>query len=114
MRGLLDSTAGAFLAGTFLDKPATVFCSTSSGGGQETTITSFWHSLAHLGMLIMPLGYRDMAITDMSEARGGGPYGAAALSKADGARPSAKELGLARGQGRALAGIVRKLVRADL
>ncbi len=109
MRSFLDETGPFYLSGALAGKAATVFCSTSSGGGQETTITSFWNTLAHLGMTIVPLGYRDAALTDLSEPRGGGPYGAAAFSKGAGARPSAKELGPAETQGRVLAEIARKL-----
>ena len=101
----ITTSADEFAVGT------TVFCSTSSGGGQETTITSFWNTLAHLGMTIVPLGYRDLTITDLTEARGGGPYGAAAFSKGQGERPSAKEMQIARTQGRILAEIALKLNR---
>lgn len=111
MRQFLDQTGNFYLSGALAGKPATVFCSTSSGGGQETTITSFWNTLAHLGMTIVPLGYRDSTITDLAEPRGGGPYGAAAYSKGQGERPSAKELQIARTQGRVLAEIARKLSR---
>jgi NAD(P)H dehydrogenase (quinone) len=112
MRSFLDQTGSFYLTGALAGKPATVFCSTSSGGGQETTVTSFWNSLAHLGMTIVPLGYRDLTITDLSEVRGGGPYGAAALSKGPGQRPSLKEREPARTQGRLLAQIALKLARA--
>jgi NAD(P)H dehydrogenase (quinone) len=111
MRSFLDQTGNFYLTGALAGKPATVFCSTSSGGGQETTITSFWNTLAHLGMTIMPLGYRDLTITDLTEARGGGPYGAAALSKGEGERPSPKEKAIAQTQGRILAEIALKLTR---
>jgi NAD(P)H dehydrogenase (quinone) len=111
MRSFLDQTGNFYLSGALAGKPATVFCSTSSGGGQETTITSFWNTLAHLGMTIVPLGYRDLTITDLTEARGGGPYGAAACSKGDGQRPSLKEKAIAITQGRVLAEIALKLKR---
>lgn len=109
MRGFLDQTGNYYLTGALAGKPATVFCTTSSGGGQETTITSFWNTLAHLGMTIVPLGYRDQTITDLTEARGGGPYGAAFYSKGAGERPSAKEKAIAQTQGRVLAEIALKL-----
>ncbi len=109
MRSFIDQTGNLYMSGALAGKPATVFCSTSSGGGQETTITSFWSTLAHLGMTIVPLGYRDLLITDLTEARGGGPYGAAAFSKGAGERPSAKEKAIARTQGRTLAEIALKL-----
>jgi len=111
MRQFLDQTGSFYLTGALAGKPATVFCSTSSGGGQETTITSFWNTLAHLGMTIVPLGYRDLTITDLTEARGGGPYGAAVFSKGQGERPSIKEKTIAQTQGRVLAEIALKLKR---
>jgi len=111
MRNFLDQTGSFYLTGALAGKAATVFCSTSSGGGQETTITSFWNTLAHLGMTIVPLGYRDLTITDLTDAQGGSPYGAAAYSKGPGERPSPKEKGPAHTQGRVLAEIALKLRR---
>lgn len=112
MRSFLDQTGRYYLSGELVDKVATVFCGTGSGGGQETTITSFWNTLAHQGMLIMPLGYRDQTIRDMSAANGGSPYGACCFARGEGERPSEKELIPARTQGESLAGLAKRLSAA--
>ncbi|SDT17844.1 NAD(P)H:quinone oxidoreductase [Pseudomonas oryzae] len=100
MRNFLDQTGGLWVKGALIGKLASVFTSTGTGGGGETTITSFWHTLAHHGMLIVGLPYSAAELTDTSELRGGSPYGAATIAGGDGSRqPSAKELTLARFQG---------------
>jgi len=109
MRAYLDQTGRYYVDGTLVDRVGTVFCATSSGGGMETTILSSWTTLAHHGMLILPLGYRANEVRDLSAAHGGGPYGASTHSKGPGQRPTELELAPARAQGRALAEITHKL-----
>ena len=100
MRNFLDQTGGLWVKGALIGKLGSVFTSTGTGGGGETTITSFWHTLAHQGMLIVGLPYSAPELTDTSELRAGSPYGAATIAGSDGSRqPSAKELALARFQG---------------
>jgi NAD(P)H dehydrogenase (quinone) len=49
-------------------------------------------------------------LADISELKGGSPYGAATIAGADGSRqPSAKELAMARFQGKHVATIAAKL-----
>jgi len=110
MRNFLDQTGGLWLKGVLIGKVASVFTSTGTGGGNETTITSFWNTLAHLGMVIVGLPYSAKELTDLSEVRGGSPYGAATIAGADGSRqPSAKELALARFQGGHVAQLTKEL-----
>ena len=109
MRSFLDQTGHFYAEGKLIGRVGTVFCSTGSGGGMETTILSSWTTLAHHGMLIMPLGYRAQEIRDLSAANGGSPYGASVLGNGPGKRPTENELGAARIQGRALAEVVEKL-----
>ena len=74
MRNFLDQTGGLWAKGALNGKLASVFTSTGVGGGQETTVISFWHTLAHHGMLIVPLGYGDVAgqiLSDLSEVTAG-------------------------------------------
>lgn len=100
MRNFLDQTGGLWVKGALIGKLGSVFTSTGTGGGTETTVTSFWHTLAHHGMLIVGLPYSAAELNDISEVRSGSPYGAATLAGADGSRqPTAKELALARFQG---------------
>ena len=100
MRSFLDQTGGLWVSGALVGKFASVFTSTGTGGGSETTITSFWNTLAHQGMVIVGLPYAVPELSDITELRGGSPYGAATVAGADGSRqPSEKELILARFQG---------------
>ncbi|HEY9092681.1 NAD(P)H:quinone oxidoreductase [Parasphingorhabdus sp.] len=101
MRSFLDQTGALWMEGALIGKIGSVFTSTGTGGGSETTITSFWHTLAHHGMIITGLPYSSAELTDLNEVRGGSPYGAATLAGPDGSRmPSTKELKLAADQGR--------------
>ncbi|MNQ83328.1 NAD(P)H dehydrogenase (quinone) [compost metagenome] len=110
MRNFLDQTGGLWVKGTLIGKVASVFTSTGTGGGSETTITSFWHTLAHHGMLIAGLPYSAPELSDISELRGGSPYGAATVAGSDGSRkPSDKELSLAKFQGEHVAKLVSRM-----
>ena len=110
MRSFLDQTGGLWMEGKLIGKVGSVFTSTGTGGGSETTITSFWNTLAHHGMIIAGLPYSSAELTDISEVRGGSPYGAATIAGADGSRtPSEKELKLASDQGRHVASLAAKL-----
>ncbi|RME61700.1 MAG: NAD(P)H:quinone oxidoreductase, partial [Alphaproteobacteria bacterium] len=83
-----------------------------TGGGNETTITSFHATLLHHGMVIVGLPYAAQGLADISAMRGGSPYGAGTIAGADGSRqPSALELDLARFQGAHVAKIAQKLAR---
>ncbi|MEE2969502.1 MAG: NAD(P)H:quinone oxidoreductase [Pseudomonadota bacterium] len=109
MRSFLDQTGGYYAQGTLTGRVGTVFCGTGTGGGMETTIYTSWTTLAHHGMLILPLGYRAQEVRDVSAASGGGPYGAAVLARGPGDRPTEMELAPARMQGRGLAETTLKL-----
>lgn len=110
MRTFLDQTGGLWAKGALVGKAASVFTSTGTGGGQETTITSTWSTLAHHGLVIVPIGYGDPALFDISQAGGGTPYGASTIAGGDGSRqPDARELGIARHQGEYVAKIAAKL-----
>lgn len=110
MRNFLDQTGGLWMNGKLIGKVGSVFTSTGTGGGNETTITSFWNTLAHHGMVIVGLPYSSAELTDISAVRGGSPYGAGTIAGADGSRtPSEAELTLARAQGRHVAGIAKRL-----
>ncbi|WP_428945775.1 NAD(P)H:quinone oxidoreductase [Pantoea sp. FN060301] len=110
MRTFLDRTGGLWASGALYGKLASVFASTGTGGGQEQTITSTWTTLAHHGMVIVPLGYGSKELFDISEVRGGTPYGATTLAGGDGSRqPSAAELEIARFQGAHVASLAVKL-----
>lgn len=111
MRNFLDQTGGLWLRGALNGKVGSVFASTATQhGGQETTLTSFHTTLLHLGLVIVGLPYSAAGQMTMDEISGGSPYGATTIAGGDGSRmPSAKELELARFQGRHVAGIAAKL-----
>ena len=110
MRTFFDQTGGLWASGALYGKVASVFSSTGTGGGQEHTITSTWTTLAHHGMVIVPIGYGTKELFDISEVRGGTPYGATTIAGGDGSRqPSEEELAIARYQGEYVAGLAVKL-----
>lgn len=111
MRTFLDQTGRLWANGKLVNKLGSVFTSSATGAGNETTITSFWNTLAHHGMLIVPVDYAGAPeLFDISETRGGSPYGASTLAGGDGSRqPSDKELAIARYQGEKLARLTTRL-----
>ncbi|HDZ07913.1 NAD(P)H:quinone oxidoreductase [Pseudohongiella sp.] len=110
MRNFWDQTGGLWAKGALAGKVASVFVSTGTGGGQEMTITSTWTTLAHHGMVIVPLGYTTPELFDISQVSGGTPYGATTLAGGDGSRqPDERELAIARHQGEHVARIAAKL-----
>lgn len=110
MRTFLDQTGGLWMKGGLIGKPGSVFTSTGTGGGNETTIQSFHTTLLHHGMIIVGVPYSNPELADISEVRGGSPLGAATIAGADGRRQSSdKELTLARAQGARVADLAVKL-----
>ena len=110
MRNFFDQTGGLWAKGALAGKVASVFTSTGTGAGQEMTITSTWTTLAHHGMIIVPIGYTTPELFDISQVSGGTPYGASTLAGGDGSRqPDARELTIARHQGAHVAQIAAKL-----
>jgi len=110
MRNFLDQTGGLWVKGGLVGKVGSVFTSTGTGGGNETTIQSFHTTLFHHGMVVVGLPYSCPDLADISEVKGGSPLGAGTIAGADGSRsPSDKELSMARFQGSHVAGIAKKL-----
>jgi len=110
MRTFLDQTGGHWAQGKLIGKVGSVFTSTATGGGNETTIVSTWMTLAHHGYVLVGLPYSAPELLDISEPRGGSPYGAGTMAGGDGSRqPTDKELALVRFQGRHVAEITRRL-----
>jgi len=81
MKYFLDSTTNLWLTGELVNKPASVFTSSSSlHGGQETTLQSMMLPLMHHGMVIAGIPYSEPNLT--STQTGGTPYGATHVSGA--------------------------------
>ncbi len=113
MRNFLDQTGALWAKGALVGKVGSVFTSTGTGGGNETTITSFHNTLMHHGMVVVGLPYSAPQLADISEVKGGSPYGAGTIAGSDGSRkPSEKELALAEFQGAHVARIASKLAAA--
>lgn len=112
MRNFLDQTGGIWVKGGLVGKVGSVFTSTGTGGGNESTIISFLPTLIHHGMIFVGLPYSCPELAEIGEVKGGSPWGAATIAGADGSRqPSAKELAQARFQGRHVAEVASKLSR---
>jgi len=108
-----DKTGGQWQTGGFWGKYAGVFISTGTmGGGQESTALAAMSTLAHHGIIFVPLGYKTTfdILGNINEVRGGSPWGAGTFSAADGSRqPTPNELELAERQGKAFYGAVSKV-----
>jgi NAD(P)H dehydrogenase (quinone) len=75
LKHFLDGTAGLWVSGELVGKPAGVFTSTQTiHGGQEATLLSMMVPLLHHGMYLVGIPYTEPAL---NETRSGGtPYGA--------------------------------------
>jgi len=108
-----DSTGGQWQTGGFWGKYAGLFISTGTpGGGQESTAIAAMSTLAHHGIIYVPLGYKTTfaLLANVNEVRGGSPWGAGTFSGADGSRqPTPTELELAEKQGEAFYSAVSKV-----
>lgn len=79
LKYFIDSTSDLWLSGALINKPATVFTSTSSlHGGQETTLMSMALPLLHHGMIFAGIPYSSKEL--LSTTSGGTPYGASHLA----------------------------------
>jgi NAD(P)H dehydrogenase (quinone) len=104
----IDQTLPQWLAGSLIDKPASVFTSTGSmHGGQESTLLSMQIPLLHHGMLICGLPYSEAELH--STQSGGTPYGPSHLAVNKTPTLSNEEKTLAFAQGKRLAIIAKKL-----
>lgn len=111
MRAFWDQTGGLWMKGALIGKVGSIFTSSATQhGGNETTIVTALPLLLHHGMVIAGLPYSCADQMTLDEIAGGSPYGATTIAGGQGQRqPSAKELGMARFQGRHVAGIATKL-----
>jgi len=104
LKSFIDSTGGLWSTGALAGKYAGLFISTGTmGGGQESTAIAAMSTFTHHGLIYVPLGYKYTfpIFADLSEVRGGSPFGAGTFSAADGSRmPSAKELEVCQIQGK--------------
>ena len=111
MKYFIDQTSSLWLSGDMIDKPASVFTSTSSlHGGQESTLLSMLLPLLHHGMVLAGLPYSEAGL--MSTTSGGTPYGASHWAGNDNKRPvDETEASLCRALGRRVAQLALALER---
>ena len=105
LKYFIDGTAGLWMNGALIDKPAGVFSSTSSlHGGQESTLLSMMLPLLHHGMLVVGIPYSEASLT--ATKTGGTPYGA---THVEGDRLSDDEIRLCQVQGKRIAELATRL-----
>ncbi|RYE45610.1 MAG: NAD(P)H:quinone oxidoreductase [Hyphomicrobiales bacterium] len=105
LKAYIDSLGGLWFQGKLNGKAGSVFGSTSSmHGGNEATLLSVYGPMAHLGLIIVPLGYSDPVMF-----AAGTPYGATHVSKRDSVMPGTEDLAVATYQGRRVASVARSL-----
>lgn len=86
MSNFFDMMGPLWVEGSLEGKPAGCFTSSNTmHGGQETTIFTMWAPIAHLGMIIVPLGY---IIEEIHTTQfGGTPYGPSHVAGRNADRP---------------------------
>ena len=105
LKAFIDGLGGLWFQGKLNGKVGSVFGSTSSlHGGNESTLLSIYAPMAHLGLVIVPLGYADAAMF-----KAGTPYGATHVSRQDSLKPDADHLAVARFQGRRVTQVAHAL-----
>lgn len=109
LKYFLDQTASLWLSGSLVDKPATVFTSTSTlHGGQESTLLSMMLPLLHLGFVMLGIPYTEKDLN--TTLSGGTPYGASHFAGNDNKRViTDEEQRLCLAQGKRLAELAKKL-----
>jgi len=105
LKAYIDSLGGLWFQGKLNGKVGAAFTSTSSvHGGNESTILSMYNPLAHLGLIIVPLGYADPSLF-----KAGTPYGASSVGGQENHPPTADDLEVARFQGKRVAQVAKAL-----
>lgn len=108
LKSYVDALGGVWSQGKLVGKAGSAFTSTSTPhGGNESTIITMYNFMAHLGLIIVPLGYADPALF-----AAGTPYGASTVSGQNNAPPAPADLDVARFQGKRVAQVARALKAA--
>jgi NAD(P)H dehydrogenase (quinone) len=109
LKAYIDSLGGLWFQGKLNGKAGSVFGSSSTPhGGNESTLISLYNPMAHLGFIIVPLGYADPAMF-----RAGTPYGASSVSANQALPPTADDIEVAQFQGRRVAQVADALSRGS-
>ena len=108
LKYFIDGTAGLWMNGNLINKPAGVFTATSSmHGGQEATLISMMIPLLHQGMLISGIPYSEPSLH--STKSGGTPYGASHVQSDE---LSSDEKNLCQAQGKRIAQLATQLIKS--
>jgi len=109
LKAYIDSLGGLWAQGRLNGKAGSVFGSTSTThGGNETTLLSLYPPMAHLGLIIVPTGYADAALF-----KAGTPYGASSVSFNQATPPTADDLEVARFQGKRVTQVAKALAATN-
>jgi NAD(P)H dehydrogenase (quinone) len=110
LKAYIDSLGGLWFRGLLNGKAGSVFTSSSTPhGGNESTLISMYNPLAHLGLIIVPLGYADPTLF-----KAGTPYGASSVSGQSGTAPTPDDLEVARFQGRRVSAVATALKKSPM
>jgi NAD(P)H dehydrogenase (quinone) len=108
LKAYIDSLGGLWVQGKLNGKVGSAFTSTATThGGNETTIISLYTPMAHLGLILVPLGYADPILF-----QAGTPYGASSISGQNSAPPTENDLTVARFQGKRVTQVASALKAA--
>ncbi|MDG2502254.1 MAG: NAD(P)H:quinone oxidoreductase [Porticoccaceae bacterium] len=106
LKYFLDGTAGLWMNGALINKPAGAFTSTSSHhGGQESTLLTMMMPMLHQGMVFAGVPYSEAALS--ATKTGGTPYGA---THVEGDNLSTEEIQICQAQGKRIALLATKLL----
>ena len=109
LKAYIDGLGGLWAQGKLNGKAGSVFTSSSTvHGGNESTSISLYNPMAHLGLIIVPLGYADPSLF-----KAGTPYGASSVSANVAAPPNEDDLAVARFQGKRVTQVARALKAAQ-
>src|SRR5215831_21228955 len=92
LKAFIDSLGSLWFQGKLNGKAGSAFTSSAGPhGGNETTVASLFFPMAHLGFIIVPVGYTHEKVVQGH----GTPYGASSTSGQNSAPPKAEELEVA-------------------
>lgn len=111
LKAYIDGLGGLWFQGKLVGKAGAAFGATASRhGGAESTLLSLYNPMAHLGLIIVPLGYGEPVMF-----RAGTPYGAhTAVDGQHVTKVADDDLEVARYQGRRLTHVAGALKAARI
>ena len=110
LKAFIDSLGGVWYQGKLNGKAGGAFSSTQSmHGGNETTILTVYNSLAHLGFIIVPLGYENPVVFGA-----GSPYGATTVTGPESKPPTPDRLEAATHLGKRVTRVASALKQAGI